>query len=260
MIKNQQQAYINARQRSVKTHIISEIIREVREQQPPGRFVKFDDRIKLWFEVDEKEVKKKTSQTLREGAPQWRKSHGEWKRRENEPMPSIDGNANANVNAEMEVDANANANGQEGKKRPHEDNNTPLAINLDNLPSAKKARSAAGSPNSDQNKSGLDLLTDAIFTLGGPKNKAKAAEEKAVTSAPPPASVTITVPASSSLDASIPPTNAKDSSSSTSISISMSSSIIISIRISISSCLSSSSSIFSITISISMNIRVGIVQ
>lgn len=79
-IKMRQREYIDARQRATKSEIISEIIKEVRAEG--GRFLKQDENTKLWYEVDEKEVKKKTSQTLREGAPQWRKAQGEWTRRE----------------------------------------------------------------------------------------------------------------------------------------------------------------------------------
>lgn len=79
-IKAVQSAYIHARQRSVKTDIISDIIRQVKSDG--GKFLKQDDNDKLWYEVDDKEIKKKTSQTLREGAPQWRKTHGEWQRRD----------------------------------------------------------------------------------------------------------------------------------------------------------------------------------
>lgn len=78
-IKSKQRDYINARQRAIKTIIISDIISQVRDDG--GRFLKQDDNNKLWYEVDDKEVKKKTSQTLREGAPQWRKANGEWQRR-----------------------------------------------------------------------------------------------------------------------------------------------------------------------------------
>jgi len=81
-IKMKQKDYIDARQRATKSLIISDIIREVKAEG--GRFLKQDEHDKLWYEVDDKEVKKKTSQTLREGAPQWRKSNGEWKRREEE--------------------------------------------------------------------------------------------------------------------------------------------------------------------------------
>jgi hypothetical protein len=66
-IKSKQRDYINARQRAIKTIIISDIIEQV--HTAGGRFLKQDDKDKLWYEVDEKEVKKKTSQTLREGAP-----------------------------------------------------------------------------------------------------------------------------------------------------------------------------------------------
>lgn len=83
-IKSKQRDYINARQRAIKTIIISDIISKVRNDG--GRFLKQDDDNKLWYEVDDKEVKKKTSQTLREGAPQWRKANGEWQRREHQSV------------------------------------------------------------------------------------------------------------------------------------------------------------------------------
>jgi hypothetical protein len=83
-IKSKQRDYINARQRAIKTIIISDIISKVRDDG--GRFLKQDDDNKLWYEVDDKEVKKKTSQTLREGAPQWRKANGEWQRREHQTV------------------------------------------------------------------------------------------------------------------------------------------------------------------------------
>lgn len=165
MIKNQQQAYINARQRSVKTQIISQIIQEVRQQTPSGRFVKFDDRIKLWFEVDEKEVKKKTSQTLREGAPQWRKAHGEWKRRD-EDGPKVK-NEEASTKRGSESLESASGEG------PYSD-----VVRADKArnPAKKAKKEASKDSSSDPSApSGLDLLSHAISTLhpGASKNKVK---------------------------------------------------------------------------------------
>ena len=48
------------------------IIREWRGQSPPGRFLKMDDKTGLWNDVGDKKAREKTSQALRERAPQIR--------------------------------------------------------------------------------------------------------------------------------------------------------------------------------------------
>jgi hypothetical protein len=49
------------------------IIREWRSQDPPGRFLKVDERTGLWNDVGDKKAREKTSQALREKAPEIRK-------------------------------------------------------------------------------------------------------------------------------------------------------------------------------------------
>ena len=54
-----------------------EIIREWRGQDPPGRFLKLDDESGLWHDVGDKKAREKTSQALREKAPQVKKQQYE---------------------------------------------------------------------------------------------------------------------------------------------------------------------------------------
>ena len=50
-----------------------EIIKEWREQKPPGRFLKIDESTGMWYDVGDKKAREKTSQALREKAPLLRK-------------------------------------------------------------------------------------------------------------------------------------------------------------------------------------------
>jgi len=45
------------------------IVDEVRSRDPPGRFLKQDNKTKLWFDIGDKKALDKTRQALREGAP-----------------------------------------------------------------------------------------------------------------------------------------------------------------------------------------------
>lgn len=56
-----------------KPLVALEIIREWRAQDPPGRFLKVDEKTGLWNDVGDKKAREKTSQALREKAPQQRK-------------------------------------------------------------------------------------------------------------------------------------------------------------------------------------------
>ena len=49
-----------------KTKIAKQIIQLVRNQSPPGRFLKRDDKNKPWFELTEEKAERKTKQALRE--------------------------------------------------------------------------------------------------------------------------------------------------------------------------------------------------
>jgi hypothetical protein len=46
------------------------IVDEIRNRNPPGRFLKQDSETKLWFDIGDKKALDKTRQALREGAPE----------------------------------------------------------------------------------------------------------------------------------------------------------------------------------------------
>jgi hypothetical protein len=55
--------------KSQKPEFSKMIYDAVRDQDPPGRFLKQDEMTKLWYEISEKKAVDKTRQALREGAP-----------------------------------------------------------------------------------------------------------------------------------------------------------------------------------------------
>lgn len=68
--------YVNSK-RLDKPLVALEIIRDWRAQSPPGRFLKLDEKTGLWHDVGDKKAREKTSQALREKAPEIRKKQEE---------------------------------------------------------------------------------------------------------------------------------------------------------------------------------------
>jgi hypothetical protein len=68
MVEDRKLDYIHSK-RLDKPLVALEIIREWRSQDPPGRFLKADDKTGLWTDVGDKKAREKTSQALREKAP-----------------------------------------------------------------------------------------------------------------------------------------------------------------------------------------------
>ena len=64
--------YVNSK-RLDKPVVALEIVKKWRSQSPPGRFLKMDDKTGLWSDVGDKKAREKTSQALREKAPQIRR-------------------------------------------------------------------------------------------------------------------------------------------------------------------------------------------
>ena len=84
MVEGRKVDYVNSK-RLDKPLVALEIIKAWRSQKPPGRFLKLDERTSLWYDVGDKKAREKTSQALREKAPQLRKQQEEQRReRENE--------------------------------------------------------------------------------------------------------------------------------------------------------------------------------
>lgn len=64
--------YVNSK-RLDKPVVALEIVRKWREQSPPGRFLKLDEKTGTWSDVGDKKAREKTSQALREKAPEIRR-------------------------------------------------------------------------------------------------------------------------------------------------------------------------------------------
>ena len=76
MVEKRKVDYVNSK-RLDKPLVALDIIAQWRKQKPPGRFLKFDDKTELWNDVGDKKAREKTSQALREKAPQLRKQQEE---------------------------------------------------------------------------------------------------------------------------------------------------------------------------------------
>uniref|UniRef100_A0A7S4N5D4 DUF6824 domain-containing protein n=1 Tax=Odontella aurita TaxID=265563 RepID=A0A7S4N5D4_9STRA len=72
MVEDKKVDYVNSK-RLDKPLVALNIIRQWREQDPSGRFLKLDERTGLWHDVGDKKAREKTSQALREKAPELRK-------------------------------------------------------------------------------------------------------------------------------------------------------------------------------------------
>ncbi len=76
MVERRKVDYVNSK-RLDKPLVALDIIRQWREQKPPGRFLKFDEKTDTWSDVGDKKAREKTSQALREKAPLLRKQQEE---------------------------------------------------------------------------------------------------------------------------------------------------------------------------------------
>ncbi|GAX12184.1 hypothetical protein FisN_1Hh110 [Fistulifera solaris] len=88
MVEDRKIDYVNSK-RLDKPLVALDIIRIWRNQDPPGRFLKFDEKTKKWNDVGDKKAREKTSQALREKAPLIRQ-HLEHERRAAERGDSTD--------------------------------------------------------------------------------------------------------------------------------------------------------------------------
>ena len=71
-VEDRKVEYVNSK-RLDKPVVALDIVRAWRSQDPPGRFLKMDDKTGLWTDVGDKKAREKTSQALREKAPQIRR-------------------------------------------------------------------------------------------------------------------------------------------------------------------------------------------
>jgi len=75
-VEDKKLSYVNSK-RLDKPLVALEIIKSWRAQDPPGRFLKFSEKTGLWEDVGDKKAREKTSQALRERAPEIRRKQEE---------------------------------------------------------------------------------------------------------------------------------------------------------------------------------------
>jgi len=69
LVRNRQEAYLFASKRD-KAFVAHGIVDVIRTLKPPGRFLKKDRKVDVWVEIGNKKAREKTSQALREKAPE----------------------------------------------------------------------------------------------------------------------------------------------------------------------------------------------
>ena len=72
LVTAQKVLYLHSSKRD-KPFVSRGIVRAVRNQNPPGRFLQKDEKNGLWYDIGDQKAREKTSQALREGAPEIRR-------------------------------------------------------------------------------------------------------------------------------------------------------------------------------------------
>lgn len=72
LVTQQKVLYLHSSKRD-KPFVSRGIVRAVRAQNPPGRFLQKDELTGLWYDIGDQKAREKTSQALREGAPEIRR-------------------------------------------------------------------------------------------------------------------------------------------------------------------------------------------
>ena len=74
LVRSVKATYLSPRTRKLqKTRIAAEVVRAVRaSSDPPGRFLKYDPRAGLWYEIGDQAAVRKAGQALREDASAFR--------------------------------------------------------------------------------------------------------------------------------------------------------------------------------------------
>jgi len=73
LVEDRKIEYVNVKRKRDKSVVALDIVKKWRSQSPPGRFLRMDDKTGLWSDVGDKKAREKTSQALREKAPQIRR-------------------------------------------------------------------------------------------------------------------------------------------------------------------------------------------
>ena len=86
MVDDRKLDYVNSK-RLDKPMVALEIVRTWRSQDPPGRFLKLNEKTNLWNDVGDRKAREKISQALREKAPQIRKQQEDERLRKEGKLP-----------------------------------------------------------------------------------------------------------------------------------------------------------------------------
>ena len=73
LVEQRKRVYLTARFKREKRLISESIIKEIRNQSPPGRFLNRDAKDGDWYDIGDIKAREKTSQALRENLPKLRK-------------------------------------------------------------------------------------------------------------------------------------------------------------------------------------------
>eukprot|EP00586_Coscinodiscus_wailesii_P011672 CAMPEP_0172510916 /NCGR_PEP_ID=MMETSP1066-20121228/232361_1 /TAXON_ID=671091 /ORGANISM="Coscinodiscus wailesii, Strain CCMP2513" /LENGTH=808 /DNA_ID=CAMNT_0013290085 /DNA_START=379 /DNA_END=2805 /DNA_ORIENTATION=- len=73
LVTQKKRVYLTARFKREKRLIAASIVQAIRNMDPPGRFLARDSRTQVWYDIGDVKARDKTSQALREGAPEIRK-------------------------------------------------------------------------------------------------------------------------------------------------------------------------------------------
>eukprot|EP00978_Attheya_sp_CCMP212_P019858 scaffold56279_cov54-Attheya_sp.AAC.5 len=72
LVEKRKRVYLTARFKREKRLIANSIVKEIRQMDPPGRFLSKDGKTNLWGDIGDEKARDKTSQALRENAPKIR--------------------------------------------------------------------------------------------------------------------------------------------------------------------------------------------
>lgn len=73
LVNSNKRVYLTSRFKREKRCIAERILKDIKRQDPPGRFLTRNSKSGPWYEISEEKARDKTSQALREGAPKLRK-------------------------------------------------------------------------------------------------------------------------------------------------------------------------------------------
>lgn len=75
LVTRKKREYLNSSKRE-KPLVSKSIVDEIRGMNPPGRFLQKNESTNLWYDIGDQKAREKTSQALREGAPEIRRELG----------------------------------------------------------------------------------------------------------------------------------------------------------------------------------------